>query len=123
MENRNIKEVNRMKLLLVLNKNDMETVNSVFSLAMTASAADDEVSIFALGSGTQIFTKEKAPSMFCCDSNLEDIIADGAKIQVCLCVESEMCTIGEQDLISGVKIVDILELLQMIREYDRIITF
>ena len=112
-----------MKLLLVLNKDDIETVNSVFSLALTASAAGDEVSIFALGSGGHIFSKEKALSVSCCGMSLADIIAEGAEIQVCLCVESEVCNLREQDLISGRKIVDILELLHMIREHERIITF
>lgn len=110
-------------LLMILNKDEPEVVNSVFSLALTAAASGTIVSIFALASGTSIFTKEKASDTRCCGMSVEDIVADIQNIKVCLCVESEMCKLGKEDILPSIKVVDILELLQMIEEYDRVITF
>ena len=123
MEDRDSEEVNIMKLLLILNKDEEAIVSSVFSLAMTASASDEEVSIFALGSGATLFTKEKATSVNCCGLTVNDLIGQNGKIRVCLCIESNACSISKDEVIEGVEVVDILELMQMIREYERIITF
>ena len=110
-------------LLMILNKDEPEVVNSVFSLALTAAASGTNVSIFALASGTSLFTKQKAASIQCCGMNVEDIVADIANIKVCLCVESEVCKLEKEDILPEIKVVDILELLQMIEDYDRVITF
>ena len=123
MEDGDNKEVNTMKMLLILNKDEEEIVSSVFSLAMTASASGEEVSIFAIGSGTTIFTKEKAALVNCCGLSVNDLIGQNGKVRVCLCIESKMCNINVNEVIEGVEVVDILELMQMIREYEKIITF
>ena len=112
-----------MKMLLILNKDEDEIVSSVFSLAMTASATGEKVSIFAIGSGTTIFTKEKAEAVNCCGLTVSDLIGQNGKVRVCLCIESKMCNINKNEVIEGVEVVDILELIQMIRDYDKIITF
>ena len=112
-----------MKLLLILNKDEEVVVNSVFSLALTASAAGEEASIFALGSGATLFTKERAASLDCCGMNVDDLLGQNGKVRVCLCIESKICNINKVDVVGGVEIVDILELMQMIREHERIITF
>ena len=112
-----------MNLLLILNKDDIETVSSVFSLSLTASAAGEKVSIFALGTGASIFTKKKALSIDCCGLTVNDLIEANGKVRVCLCIESHVCSIKKEDVLDNVEVVDILELMQMIREHDRIITF
>ena len=54
---------------------------------------------------------------------VNDLIGQNGKVRVCLCIESKVCSIQKDDVIEGVEVVDILELMQMIREHERIITF
>ena len=112
-----------MKLLLIINKANEETVNSVFSLAMIASATDDDVTIFGMGSGTQVFTKAQANNDMCCGEKMENIIKESSNIKVCMCVEAGLCKINESDIIDNVELVDMLELVQMIRDSDKVVTF
>ena len=112
-----------MKLMLVLNKNSEETFNTVFSLAMTATATGDEVAIFIMGSGTAFFERAGKGEALCCGMKFSELIAGHKEIKVCLCVESSSCNISKSDVPEGVQEVDMLEMVQMIRDYDNVLVF
>ena len=110
-----------MKLLLIINKDEKDNLNSAFSLGMTASATGDEVTILGMCSGAKAFEKEKANMIECCGMKIEDLATEGASINVCIC--SDMCTSPIGDLIDNVDVVDTLGVLHMIKEADRTVTF
>ena len=109
-----------MKLLLIINKDNKEILNSAFSLGMTASATGDEVTILGMCSGAKAFEKEKM-SIECCGLKIDDLATLGASVSVCIC--SDMCTSPIGELMDSVNIVDTLGVLHMIKEADRTVTF
>lgn len=110
-----------MKLLLIINKDEQENLNSAFSLGMTASATGDEVTILGMCSGAKAFVKENAAAIECCGMKIEDLAMEGASISVCIC--KDMCASTIENLMDNVDVVDTLGVLHMIKEADRVVTF
>ncbi len=105
-----------MKLGIILNTNDPETVWNALRLGNEALSTGNEVSVFLLGSGVEIETIEG--KTFDVATVLKRFVKDGGKIMACgTCLslrhqEAGVCPISTMS-----------QLVEMIFDSEKVVTF
>ncbi len=105
-----------MKLGIIINTNDPETVWNAFRFGVTSVKAGHEVRVFLYGKGVE---SEEIKSEFNIREQISFFYDNGGKILACeSCLKmrqktgSKVCVIGHQK-----------DLLEMVEKFDKILTF
>ena len=106
-----------MKIGIVLNTNDPETVYNALRLGVTALASKHEVKTFLLGAGVEIEGIDGKE--FDIKKHIDSYLEFGGEILAC----GTCLTLRQKEGSNVCPISSMADLLKMVEESDRVITF